>query len=355
MLAASVGDRPASLLLDTGAGLSVLDDMWAGALPLRRVEQPVEVRGTGQLPATLAVAPTIRLGAAELHEPTVVLLSLDGVSRAKGREVHGVLGFDFLSRYVVEIDYAARELRLYEPSAFGYRGPGAVVPVSLDLGVPVADVTLKAPDRTPVAARLILDIGASTLSVALSPTLAAANPAALGGLPGYAAPLGTGVGELALGRLTRLEALWLANLRFPGPTAGIAQRGQGVFALFDGAVGVPVLGQTTLIVDYARRRVILEPAGPLTAPRHDASGLHLTGGGGDGQAMVISHVAAASPAAEAGLCAGDEIEAVDGRPVSTASLDEIRALLRRDGDELTLAVGPEGGTRLVRIALRRML
>jgi hypothetical protein len=356
MLAATIAERPASLLLDTGAGGTVLDAGWAASLPsLRRFDQRVRATGTGQVAATLAGAPTIHVGGAELPEPVVVLLPLDGVSRAKGHTVHGVLGFDFLSRYVVEIDYAARELRLHEPSTFEYRGTGAVVPVSLDLRVPVAAAALKAPGRAPVDTRLVLDIGAATLSVLLSPTVVAANGGALAGLPGYEAPLGAGVGEDAIGTLTRLEELRLGGLAFPGPTAGIARARQGVFALCDGAVGVPVLAQTTPIVDYARRRVILEPSGPLAPPRHDASGLHLTGGGADGRAVIVAHVAAGSPGAAAGLRPGDEIESVDGRPLTAASIEELRELLRREGERRALVVRRHADTRRVELGLRRML
>jgi hypothetical protein len=352
MLHATVADRPALLLLDTGAGQSVLDAKWAETLPLRRLGQPVQVTGTGQVSASLAIAPSIRVGGVDLSEPTVVLLSLEDVSQAKGVAIHGVLGFDFLSRFVVEVDYAARTLRLHEPSTYVYRGAGTIVPVSLDLGIPVADVVLHATGQT-VAARLILDIGASTVSACLSSALVEAHASAFAGLAGYEAPLGTGVGDQALATFVRLEELRLAGLSFPGPTVGLARARQGVFAMFDGAVGVPVLGQTTLIVDYTRRRVILEPVGPLRPPSHDASGLHLTSSR-ETDRVLVTHVAAGSPGEGAGIRAGDEIESVDDLVIDAASLDALRVSLRRAGEQRQLVIR-RGGKRIeVRIALKEM-
>jgi hypothetical protein len=352
MLHATVADRPALLLLDTGAGQSVLDAKWAETLPLRRLGQPVRVTGTGQVSASLAIAPSIRVGGVDLSEPTVVLLSLEDVSQAKGVAIHGVLGFDFLSRFVVEVDYAARTLRLHEPSTYVYRGAGTIVPVSLDLGIPVADVVLHATGQT-VAARLILDIGASTVSACLSPALVEAHASAFAGLAGYEAPLGTGVGDQALATFVRLEELRLAGLSFPGPTVGLARARQGVFAMFDGAVGVPVLGQTTLIVDYTRRRVILEPVGPLRPPSHDASGLHLTSSR-ETDRVLVTHVAAGSPGEGAGIRAGDEIESMDDLVIDAASLDALRVSLRRAGEQRQLVIR-RGGQRIeVRIALKEM-
>ena len=69
-------------------------------------------------------------------------------SRAAGtleRLLHidmGVIGFDFIARFVNEIDYDARTLVLRDPATFEYQGRGAAIPMTLAGHAPVVKLTL---------------------------------------------------------------------------------------------------------------------------------------------------------------------------------------------------------------------
>ena len=62
-----------------------------------------------------------------------------------------------------------------------------------------------------------------------------------------------------------------------------------------------------------------------------------------------------SPAAEAGIKAGDEIVALDGRPFKEIPSFEMEKLLSKNGADYSLTLSRAGQEMVVRIKLRRLL
>ena len=125
---------------------------------------------------------------------------------------------------------------------------------------------------------------------------------------------------------------------------------------FAGVVGGEVFRRFTLILDYSRRRIFLEPNAHLLEPvEADMSGIELAADGEDFKTFVVNEVAADSPAAEAGLKEEDELTAVDGRPVSEFGLDQIRQMFEREGKEYSLSIKRGERTLQVKIKLRRLI
>ena len=72
-------------------------------------------------------------------------------------------------------------------------------------------------------------------------------------------------------------------------------------------------------------------------------------------AFRIRTIIADSPAAEAGLMAGDIITAVDGRPAGELTLAHLRQQFRIEGVDITLALTRAGAERQVTIRTRRLI
>jgi C-terminal processing protease CtpA/Prc len=85
------------------------------------------------------------------------------------------------------------------------------------------------------------------------------------------------------------------------------------------------------------------------------SGLEFAGDGEDFKQYVVNEVTGNSPASEAGFKEEDVLTAIDGRPASALTLEQIRALLRREGEEHTLTVKRDEKTLSFRLKLRRLL
>jgi len=74
-----------------------------------------------------------------------------------------------------------------------------------------------------------------------------------------------------------------------------------------------------------------------------------------GGKLTIHSVIAGSPGEEAGLKAGDELEAIDGRPAPGFTLDALYEMFKRNGREYVFRVRRGPATVTARIRLRRLV
>ncbi|MCA9753387.1 MAG: aspartyl protease family protein [Gemmatimonadetes bacterium] len=132
-----VGGRDGLLfLIDSGAGATVVASSLAEELDLPS-RGTLEARGGGGSEAASFVdLPPVRLPGVEVDGQTVVTLPLDGLAETLGRPIRGILGWDFLSRFVVELDYPGRRLALFAPGTYEPRTGASPVPLRVEANVP---------------------------------------------------------------------------------------------------------------------------------------------------------------------------------------------------------------------------
>jgi predicted aspartyl protease len=344
---AIVNGDSAWLMFDTGLSRTGLDRDWA--------------RSVGVTPTTdtsvTVVLQSLRLGDLHLERYRTALYALGGLSEASGRLQQGLLGHDVLHRFAVEIDYPTRRVRLLDATSFRYGGPGAAVPFTPDADLPLLRAKIKPRGRRAIPARLLLDTGASGLCLILTAPFVEQHGLA-SVAPAIEAPIGTGlVGELH-GTIVRLQELQLGRLRVTSPTTGLGGESKGFLGRtdIDGVIGNAVFEGSRLIVDYARRRVIVEPrvAGGSLCD-YDMSGLRLVARGPGLRRVVVDYVVPKSPSADAGIHAGDELLLIDGRGVAEADLSNVRKILRVDGAMHQLMLRRDADTIRVALRLRRLL
>src|SRR5262249_44427182 len=128
-----VNDQSCWFLLDTGASFNVLDKERAEALGIASSGQSEESgAGEGRLSSAVATGVTLGLPGLALFNPRIAVVGLNAaISRAEGRRVDGLLGYDFFKQFVVEIDYAGRRITTHQPSSFRYRGQGQRIPLKI--------------------------------------------------------------------------------------------------------------------------------------------------------------------------------------------------------------------------------
>src|SRR5207247_1736103 len=224
-------------------------------------------------------------------------------------------------------------VRLFDAAHYYYTGDGAAVRFTPDADLPLLRASVKIPGRRSIAARLLLDTGASGLCLILTAPFGEQH-----GLsrvtPAIDAPIGTGlVGELH-GTIVRLQELRLGGLKVAFPTTGVGGEHKGFLGRtdIDGVIGNSVFEESRLIVDYAGRRAIIEPRpadGSLCD--FDMSGLRLAARGPGLRHIIVDYVVPRSPSAAAGIAVGDELLLIDGRGVAEGDLSDARKALRGHG------------------------
>jgi hypothetical protein len=110
--------EPLNLLLDSGAGVSVLDVRTARRMGLK-LGRAQSVRGVGSEAAAYSLAPVhASAGSVELP-PFPMAVDLSMADELCSRPIHGLIGVDFFQGRIVQIDYVKRCLRVVDSPSEG--------------------------------------------------------------------------------------------------------------------------------------------------------------------------------------------------------------------------------------------
>jgi hypothetical protein len=329
------GSRPYWFVLDTGWKYAVIDLAIANSIHLNLGDQ-VDVSGGGKktvMGNMLNNSPFSLVGLKGFSQPLFLALPLNDLAKANGHEVAGILGTDFTSEFVVEIDYLSKTITLHDKATYQYRGEGQSFPVTFNAaGWPEIQAAVIDGDRPAMEDKFVLDIGNSAAPLILnrpfveSEHFLRADRHTLPWLEGQA--LGGGI-DASVGRVTGLQ---IGHFLIKNPVTMFSRAATGPFAATEsqGNIGAAILEKFRIILDYKNSRIILEPNSRFDEPTHyNRSGMILEAVGENFQTFRIKAVADDSPASEAGLRVGDTLIAIDGQPVSELSLSELRFKLQR--------------------------
>ncbi|MGA7613745.1 MAG: aspartyl protease family protein [Thermoanaerobaculia bacterium] len=352
------GGESSSFLLDTGADMTVIDRERAESLGMT-MKGSLEARGAGSGSMEMATieGASVRVGDVELPLDGIFAIPLTSLALREGRPLQGILGYNVVSHFVVEIAYGDRVIRLHDPSTFTPPDGARAFPVEFDANTPVIHATLDLPDGRSLDARMLVDTGDRGAVSLNRPYIESQH--LLASIPHTIdAPLGMGVGGLTHQLLGRISAIHLGPWTVTSPITSFSQDTAGANANpdLDGAIGGEVLRRFTLFVDYPHKRLLLRPNDQISRPfEYDMSGMLLVAADASFDRAVVRNVLEPSPAAEAGIRVGDEITAVRGKPVASMSLDEIRSILRIPGENVTLTIRRGSDTLTVTLRTKRLI
>jgi hypothetical protein len=288
-------------------------------------------------------------------------LELDGqtlVVRAKPERppADGFIGFDLLTRYVVAIDYERSALLVYDPRC-DLAGPGGtIVPLTFrhDPRVPSIHGRLTMPGGKAAGGTFHVDTGAGTTALFYRTfwephgLLAAARTIPIRHTGGMSGPVTM--------RMARAQSVELGGYALLGPVVGFFQHNQGAKS-WDGLVGNDILRRFRVVLDYSRRRMILEPNAHLTDPFRPDLTSNWTGmiGKDKKEGYEVTEVLDDSPASRAGVRAGDVVVAIDGRAVGAISDEDWFAMLKQEGRTLVFDVRRGDQTLKLPLTIRSLL
>lgn len=338
--------QPLNFMIDTGFDVNVIDLQVAQSLGLYGEGAQTEAQPGGAV--TIAELPPIDLtGAQRVYEaiPFTGFAIGESLSAVMGRPVAGILGHDFLRRYVVELDYDGEALRLFEPEAWEYDG-GAIVPVTIVDDEPLVEGVLTLPSGRTVRAPFKFDTG--SLDVAgLALNFVREENIVEPGMPELSIS-GLAVGGETEGRLIRVRRFQLGSIAIEQPQLGYNVDSGGFENRTNaGTVGAGLFARGRVILDYPHNRIVLDSAYSGRATEEYPSGLLLASSPDDFSEVTVMLVMPNGPGAEAGLIEGDAIVALDGERVDLAQARELlrrtttRALtIRRGGREIAMEITP---------------
>jgi predicted aspartyl protease len=325
------------LVLDTGAGGSVVDEKRAEALGLHAVGTHQALGAGGFETGSTVHGVTVGLPGLELLDQTMDTLPLGPIAAQAGRPLDGILGHPLFSRCVVEVDYPRQSLSVFDAAGYRYTGSGVSVPLTFKNNLPYVRARVVLPDGRSISGKFVIDTGAAT-NLILAPSTVERE----GVLPALGKTItvqARGVGGMRDIRLARVARLELGEFSLEQPIAALQPAGVGRISAEGtvGNIGGGILSRFKVIFDYPRRRMILEPGPDVARPfEADMSGLSLVAVPPDFRRVTVSRVFDGSPALEAGIQAGDELVTVDGTPTGDIGLTALRERLRLEGRDIRL-------------------
>lgn len=317
------GRGPYTFVLDSGGDYIVTPEVAAAVSARSSGELHLGGVGSGTEGASFAAVGSLEVGNAIVRDQYALVLPIaTSFGVAEGMRIDGMLGYQFLARFLTTIDYAGSSLTLTMPSALPAAAPGAAaMRFFLDGTIPrinvnVGDVTVSAE----------VDTG-SRAGLELSSPFLAAHPAIASLAKSAPGVTGFGVGGPSYARLGRIPSIQIGPYQISNSVGLFSTSKEGGLAdPFNPAnIGGAVLSRFDCTFDYAHQQLLLTKNAQFAAPfSYDRSGLFLVDRNG---AYTVLSVFAGTPAAAAGLSQGDVIVEANGVAVSTESLAALRSQL----------------------------
>ena len=355
LLEVRVNGKPGWFILDSANHGITLDFEFARRAGVE-IQQGYIASGGGSdsIEAGRASNVAIELSGIVLSNSSVTAIMLKPMEPALGRSFDGILGSDLFTRYVVEVDYSNKVIRLYDSATYRSGGKGEVIRLEVDQdSLPFIRVGVTMPEKQVAEGKFLIDSAAAFVAVLLksfteshnliSPSLRTYEDAGLS--------TGGGISFLA----TRAEQVKVGSFALSNPVILISQDRKGSMSQrnYDGLIGGDFLRRFKVVFDYGHQQMVLEPNASLNDPvDDDCSGLRMRAEGNDFRTIKVTRIIKNSPAADAKLQRGDILTSINGQPAGRLTLEKVREMLKDCGKEYELEVARGNQLRRVRLGLR---
>ena len=262
-----------------------------------------------------------------------------------GAEVHGVLGYELFSRFVILINYQEKYIELMDPAKFKVKRKYQQLPITVEDTKPFIKATVDLNGKKKEV-KLLIDTGASH-SMILDPYSDEEIRVPEKNIP---AVIGRALGGEITGKIGRIEGLTLGkyNLErvianYPDPNSYMDTL-KASSVIRNGSLGGEVLNRFTVIFNYAGNKLYLRHNSGFKKPfQTNMCGISVKAKGSRLKTFEVIEVRTNSPAADAGVMEGDLLVSINGKPSTGYDLNEITGeLSSKPGRKLAIEINRNG-------------
>jgi hypothetical protein len=251
------GTKKLRFILDSGSSANVIDATAVGDISLPEAGR-VPVRGVGGYEsAALVRTDSLTIGNLVLLAQVAAMMdmSLIGSSPVADEPFGGILGYDFLSRFPVLVDFDNNTLTVYDPKTFKAAEGGVEIPFFLTSRVPTIRATLEG-----VPGDFIVDLGNSSDLLVHSEFLAVNGIVdRLRDVTGETSGTVGGVGGEVAGRKAVASEFTFGGISLSNVPVRLAATSAGLSGSTElaGNIGLKILREYRVLFDYSGSRLIL--------------------------------------------------------------------------------------------------
>ena len=351
ILKAKVSQFPDSLnfIFDTGSGGISLDSMTTVALGITGTLSDKTIRGiAGIRQVKFAYNHKLHLPGLTVDSLNFHINDYEVLTSAYGEKIDGIIGFSFISRYILKIDYDSSKMHVYTKGTMKYpRGGFLLRPILTSIPVMTADIK----DVREVRTRFYFDTGAG-MCLLLSNDFAS-DSAFTRPKRKWFTTQAEGLGGKAPMRQGVIKQIKIGPYRFRNVPTYIFEDQYNVtsYPYLGGLIGNDLLRRFNLIINYAKRDIYMVP----NTHFKDVFDYSYTGIGMyviDGEIRIID-VMPGSPAEDAGFKSEDIIMAVENN--FSQSIQAYKNLMQSPGQKLKVLVLREGEPMILTLKVKSIL
>lgn len=387
-----------SFILDTGVSTPILFNMMEeGDLELRNKET-IMVKGLGEgkpITAIRSTGNTFRLKDLVNSSQELYMLTDSNInfSPQMGIPIHGIIGYDLLKNFIVEVNYHSKKLRFHQPEQYRYKRCKNCETYRLDIvgNKPFVKAEVGFGEEGTLPVYLLVDSGSSD-AVWLFEDRERGIEVPEQHFEDY---MGQGLSGDVFGKRSRLNRFQIGNFELEDAKVAFPDSSCVQNITFtgsrNGSMGSEILKRFNLVIDYPYRRITLSKNGHFKDPFHyNMSGIELehngmrvvtesSGGSRFNRresnsdsgftvsmsqvlsielkpALQIAALREKSPAKEVGLKEGDVIISVNGRDTHEFNIQEVKEMLnKKPGKTLRLEIDRNGQRLTFAFKLREVL
>lgn len=263
-----------------------------------------------------------------------------------GTDVHGILGYELFSRFIIEIDYQKKLLTLMTPDRFHKRRKFQTLPMVIEDTKPYIVLPLILHDGTSIEAKLLMDSGAShglMLETTSDPRIKVPEHT-------VSSLLGRGLGGEIHGKVGRIKSLTIGTntlenvvANFPDPNSYIDSIKVGnIFR--NGAIGGEIMSRFTIIFNFPKERVYMKKNSAFKNTfYYNLSGITVKAKGSALNIFEVTEVRDKSASQRGGILPGDEILSVNGIAAKNLDLNSVNGFFNsKPGRRIKLEISRKG-------------
>lgn len=263
-----------------------------------------------------------------------------------GVPIHGILGYEFFSRFVVKIDYTEKIMTLMVPQKFRSPRRFAKLPMVINDTKPYINTIIKFNDTTSINAELLVDTGASH-----SLFLDERSDKKITVPPRYIlSTIGRGLGGVITGKTGRIKSLKIGKYTLSGvitnfpdantykiTTDTLHEKGKRI-VYRNGSLGGDALSRFKVIFDFPEERLYLKRNRSFRKKSfNNMAGIIVRAESKDLNQFEIVEVRKNSAAYHADVHEGDKIISVNNLPTEKMNLTQLNNFFTsKPGKKITL-------------------
>lgn len=328
------------------------------------------------------------------HDLYIIEGEIFSISNRLGVPINGILGYDFFKDFVVEFNYRANWMKVYNASKYEYKRCRRCVdlPLQFHQQKPYIKAEITLEDSKKQIVDLLVDSGSGDALWLFQDT----EKELLIPEESFKDFLGYGITGSVYGDRSRIKNLKLSNYSLPDITVSfpdsISLSAVNSFEERDGSIGAQVLKRFHSVFDFRKGNLRLKPNRDFDEPfeynmsgvviQHNGykivkdevysrSAFDIEQGNSDGVKSMstfknviyslkpgyeVAEIRPNSPAEIAGLQVGDEVISLNGRPVYRYSLKKINDILSsKEGRRIKIEIIRDRKSLEIEFRLERIL